>query len=803
MSSSCGVGEPIMRREDRRLLTGRGRYTDDFEPQALGVAFVRADVAHARIGDIDVSGALEVEGVHAVYTYEDLEGRFAEPLPLLIPHDGLSAPRTQYALAREEVCYAGEIVAMVVAEDRYVAEDAAAAILVDYGPLPVAADLAVAAQGGSATAHADMADNVAGRVAEEKGDVEAALRDAPHVFEWRFEIERSASMPMEGRAVVARYDAHDDTLLVHDSTQAPTGIRAGLAMLFGIDFARVQVCAPDMGGGFGVKVMQFYPEEVLVPWAARRLGRAVKWTEDRREHFVGSNHERKQIHEVRVGCDAEGRILALETRFLHDMGAYSPYGLIVPIITAAQLPGPYRLENYRYEFTALYTNMVPVSPYRGAGRPHGAYVMERTLEHVARELGLDRAELRRRNFIAPHEFPYDVGVTFQDGGPTIYDSGDYPRGFELLMEAIDYEGFAARRESAAREGRRLGLGFGCYVEGTGIGPYEGAAVSVLPDGRVVAATGLSSQGQGHETFLAQIVADRLGVDIEDIEVVTGDTRRIGFAVGTFASRTAVTAGTAMHKAAGVTRERAEKIAAGALEAAPEDLVFEDGHVHVRGAPEPRFSLGQLAALANPLRYAYGKGAEAAAKLAKRVYAEQGQPLAEGTEPGLGATEFYSPRSGVFGFGMHAAVVEVDPDTCDMRILRYVIVHDCGRMINPRIVDGQVVGGFAQGVGGAFYERMAYDEEGQLQNASFMDFLIPYATEVPRPELLHTETPSPNNELGVKGVGEAGVIPVAAVIAGALEDALGVPVDRMPCSPLDIFELSRAAERLPAGAKGGR
>jgi carbon-monoxide dehydrogenase large subunit len=772
-------GEPVERREDARLLTGRGRYTDDFEHDAAQVAFVRSQHAHARILDIDVSGALDVDGLLAVYTHEDLEGDFSAPLPLLTPHEGLVAPRTQHALAREEVRYAGEAIAMVVAVDRYVAEDAADRIRVQYEPLPVA--------GGLEAAAADEA-NLAGRVSEEKGDVDAALARAPHVFEWRFEIERSASMPMEGRAVVARWDPRERRLLVHDSTQAPTGIRGGLAALFGLDLEHVDVVAPDVGGGFGVKVMQFYPEEVLVPWAARRLGRPVKWTEDRREHFIGSNHERGQVHRVRVGCDDDGRILALETRFLHDAGAYCPYGLIVPIITAAQLPGPYRLDHYRYEFRAIFTNRVPTSPYRGAGRPHGAFVMERTLDRMAGELGLDRAEVRRRNLIEPDALPYDVGVTFQDGGPTVYDSGDYPRAFEMLLEAVDYAGFAAERERAAADGRRLGLGLAGYVEGTGIGPYEGAAVNVLGDGTVTVATGLGTQGQAHETVFAQIAADELGVALEDVQVTTGDTRRIGYGVGTFASRSAVVSGNAVRMAAASVRRQAQELAAGLLEADPDDVELVDGEARVKGAPGSAIPLRQLAVVANPLRYTYGEGATEAAVFARKAYASGEAPLREGATPGLNAVEYYSPRSGVFGFGMHAAIVEIDPDTCDLLIRRYVVVHDCGRVINPMVVAGQLYGGFAQGVGGAFYERIAYDEGDQIVNASFMDFLVPYATEVPVPELMHTETPSPNNPLGVKGVGEAGTIAVPAAIANAVADAVGRPVDRMPLSPLELFEL---------------
>lgn len=780
-------GERVERREDRRLLTGNGRYTDDFAPHAAHAAFLRSEYAHARVVDIDVAGALDVDGVHAVYTFDDLEGRFAEPLPLIIPHEAIVDGRTQYALARDEVRYVGETIAMVVARDRYVAEDAAEAIRVEYEPLPVAADLERAAGPDTPLVHGDRPDNVIGQVSEEHGDVDAALAAADHVFSWRFEIERSASMPLEGRAIVAGFD-EEGALLMYDSTQAPTGVRAGLSLLFGLSLEQVQVVAPDVGGGFGVKVIQFYPEEVLVPLAAHRLGMPVKWTEDRREHFIGSTHERKQVHDVTVGLDKDGRILGLQTSFLHDGGAYCPYGLIIPVITAAQLPGPYKLENYRYDFRAVFTNTVPTSPYRGAGRPHAAYVMERVMDRAAAELGLDRAEIRRRNLIQPDEFPYDVGVTYQDGGPTVYDSGDYPGGLELLLDRVGYDGFAARQHAARAEGRAIGLGIGCYVEGTGIGPYEGAAVNVLLDGSVTVASGMSSQGQGHETIFAQIAAEELGVPVGRVRVTTGDTRRLGWGVGTFASRTAVVAGNAVKKASREVRRQAAELAGRMLEADPEDLEFADGTVHVIGSPASGIPLGRLAAIANPLRYAFGEESAAAALLTRRAYASQDVPLPDGTTPGLNAVEYYSPKSGVFGYGMHAAVVEIDPECCAVRILDYVVVHDCGRIINPTIVEGQMYGGFAQGLGGALYERIAYDEDGQLQNASFMDFLMPYATEVPEPQLFHTETPSPNNELGVKGVGEAGTIPVAATIANAISDALGTPIDRMPISPSQLHEL---------------
>jgi aerobic carbon-monoxide dehydrogenase large subunit len=752
-------GAPVERREDLRFVTGRGRYTDDLGGPASEAAFVRSEHAHARIADIDVSGALDVDGVEAVYTYEDLDGGAAEPMPLLRDHPGITALRTQYALARDVVRYAGQPVVAVIARDRYTAEDAAARIRVDYEPLDPVVDLATAAR--------DPA-NVAGGFSEATGDVEAALRAAPRVFELRLGIERSAAMPMEGRAVFARYDADDDRLLVYDSTQVPTGIRSGLARMLGMDPERVEVVAPDVGGAFGMKGMRFYTEEVVVPWAARRLGRPVRWAEDRREQFIGSNHERGQLHEVRAGCDADGRLLALDVSFVHDTGAYLPYGLIVPLNTVAHLQGPYRVPAFRYAFRSVYTNTVPTSPYRGGGRPQGVFVVERVMDRIADELGLDRVDVRRRNLVEADAMPYDLGISGQDGTPISYDSGDYGTALEQLVEAAGYADFAGERSRAAAEGRRIGIGVACFVEGSGIGPFEGALVDVLADGTITVASGLSSQGQGHETTFAQIAADELAVPVDSVQVVVGDTRRIAHGIGTFASRAAVVGGSAVKNAASEVRERALEMAAQMLEADPADVALVDGSAVVRGAPGSAIPLGQLA-----------QRASVAA-------------LGRDRTPGLGATNYHSPDGWTWGFGIHAAVVEVDPETAAVEILRYAILDDCGRVINPVVVRGQVIGAFAQGVGGALYEQIAYDENGQIQNASFMDFLMPYATEIPRPELHHMETPSPRNELGMKGVGEAGVLPVAAALASAIEDAAGVRLERMPLMPAELFELMRAA-----------
>jgi CO/xanthine dehydrogenase Mo-binding subunit len=685
---------------------------------------------------------------------------------------------------------------MVVALSRGIAEDAAELVDVRSEPLPVTVDLETSAAVGAPLAHLDMEDNVAGRGAGSTGDVDAAFARAAHTFEWRFAMERSAAMPIETRSLLARFDPVERRLLVHDSSQAPTGVRFGLAMLFGLAPDDVHVVAPDVGGGFGVKVIQFYPEEVMVPWASRRLGVPVRWVEDRREHFVGSNHERGQVHHVRVAADDDGRIVALEDRFVHDSGAYCSYGLILPIITAAQLPGPYKLENYRYTFEAVFTNTVPTSPYRGAGRPHAAFVMERVIEKVSRALALDALDVRRRNFVQPADFPYHVGVIFQDGGPTVYDSGDYHAGLEALLSKLDLTGTRAEIARARAAGRRMGLGFGAYVEGTGIGPYEGASVSIDPDGSVSVATAHGSQGQGHETIFAQIAGDELGVPVDRVRVTTGDTRRLAYGVGTYASRTAVVGGNAVLMASQEVRRQAAEVAARVLEVAPHDVVFADGAVHVAGAPDRSIPLGRLAMASNPTRYAFGADAEEGARLSQLAYAGGDRPLPVGSKPGLAAVEYYSPTSGVFGFGFHAAVVEVDPQTGVVTILRYVAHHDSGRIVNPIIVEGQIHGAVIQGIAGALLERIDYGEDGQLLNGSFMDFLIPSAADVPGIEQTHTETPSPNNPLGIKGVGEAGTIPVSAVIANAVSDALGgVDVDHMPLAPEDVARLAAGGQRI--------
>jgi carbon-monoxide dehydrogenase large subunit len=787
------IGARIPRNEDPRLLRGLGCFVDDLNPPGIlhGMT-LRSPHAHARIVRIDATAARRVAGVRLVVTAAEL-GDLNQPSPLLIPHPTLTEPRTQRPLAVDEVRFVGEAVAFVVADDRYIAEDAAALIEVEYESLPVVVELASALTPGGPRVHADVPDNRAARLRQTVGDADAALGGAHRVLRERLTIERSCGSPMETRGVVAEWDRRRRALRVWDSTQAPLPIKNGLARLFGLPEFDVEVIAPDVGGGFGTKIMLFYPEEILVPHAAITLGRPVKWIEDRREHLIASNQERGQIHDVEVGIDEAGRILGLRDRFVHDAGAYTPYGIIVPIITSTQLPGPYRLRHYTVDFEVAYTNTAIVTPYRGAGRPHGAFVMERVIGLIARELGLEPAEVRRRNFIQPDEFPWDVGLTFQDGAPTRYDSGDYPAGLEMALDMIDARDFRRAQAEARRAGRWLGLGIGCCVEGTGIGPYEGAHVRVEPSGRVFVATAVTTQGQGHATTFAQIAADALGCVPADVTVVTGDTSRFNWGAGTYASRALVTSGSAIHRAALAVRDKAIRLAATLLEVSPHDLELADGRVRVKGAPGKELTLGALATVANPIRYAYGKDAsEAALRLVKP---RDGAVLLEGETPGLEAQGFYAPPLATFAGGCHAAIVEVDVDTGNLRILRYVVQHDCGTLVNPTIVEGQICGGVAQGIGGAFYERIVYDADGQPLTATFMDFLIPTAVEVPAIEIGHMETPSPLNPLGVKGVGEAGAIPVPALIAEAIDDALaplGVRIQEMPLDPGRLRAIIEAA-----------
>jgi CO/xanthine dehydrogenase Mo-binding subunit len=769
--STRAFGARIQRNIDPQLLRGEGAFVDDIPlAGALHCAFVRSPFARATVNAIDVSAAAAHPGVAAVYICDNI-GDLDREMPLLIPHPSMKDARTQRPLARGDVHYVGQTVAMVVAVDRYTAEDAAALIDVDYDPLPVEIELEKAILDEAPLVHATHPNNIAAHFVQVSGSPDKAIAGAEHVTRVKVRVDRSTAAPMECRAVAATFDRVTGELTVWDGTQAPISVRGGLASILKLDEDKVRVIAPHVGGGFGQKVLLFYPDELLVPYAAMQLGRPVKYIEDRRENFVGSSQERTQIHTIELYAKKTGEVVALRDSFLHDTGAFIPYGIAIAQVASTSIAGPYRIPNIWVEFTAVYTPTVPITPYRGCGRPQACFAIERAMDQLADELGLDRFEIRRRNLIADAEFPVlRDGLLFADGLAVSLDSGQYGKALEMLAERLDVDNFAAEQERARRDGKHLGLGMAFYVEGTGLGPYEGGHIKIHPiTGKVYVNTGLTSQGQGHDTVFAQIVADQLGVKVEDVILVEGDTKAFDWGVATFASRAAVVSGNAIHKSALIVRQKTLTAAANMLEADIGDIELRDGAAWVKGT-DRAVPLAAIATATNPLRYAFNEAAKAATQFAP-ASRHDGPALAEGQHPGLEATDYYSPACATWAYGVHGAILEVDPELCSVKVKRYVCIHDCGNMINPMIVEGQVMGGIAQGIGGALYERIEFDSDGNLVNANFVDFLVPYATEVPQVEILHLETPSPLNPLGVKGVGEAGCIPVGAVIASGVEDAL--------------------------------
>jgi carbon-monoxide dehydrogenase large subunit len=764
-------GAKVRRREDERLLTGSGRYVADVAlPGMLHVGVVRSPHAHARITAVDADAARQAPGVAHVLVPADVAalGR----LPLLVPHPSLIDPACPEILPQQVVSYAGQPVAIVVAEDAARAEDALALVRVEYTPLPAVATLDEALAIDGPRVH--PGGNIAARFTQRVGDPAAALARADLTLRERFRLHRGAGMALETRGMVARWDADLSQITIWSTTQSPQILRRLLARYLGLAEHAVRIVTQDIGGGFGPKAI-VYPEDILVPLLARRLRRPVRFIETRREHLLAVTQERDQWHDVELGLTRDGGIVALRDTFTHDCGAFVSWGIIVPLITSVSVPGPYRVPNYEVTLTAAYTNRVSVTPVRGAGRPQAVFVMERMLDLAAARLGLDRVAIRARNLIQASEFPYDVGLVSRDGGPRRYDSGNYPECLRRVAEAVGWQGFAAERERARAEGRALGIGLSLFVEDTGLGPYEGVRVRVDPTGQVFVFSGGSSQGQSHETTLAQIVADGLSVPFERVTVVPGDTNGLPYGVGTFASRIAVLGGTSADRAAAAVREKALAVAADHLEAAPEDLVLEDGRVSVRGVPSRGLSLADVASIAESPR--------------------PGSALPSGMDPGLEASAYVPVVQSTYSSGAHAAVVQVDAQTGTVQILRYVAVDDCGNMINPTIVQGQVHGGIAHGIGNALLEEVVYDEAGQLVTGTLMDYALPRAADVPSFEVHHVVTPSPLNPLGVKGAGEGGALPAPAAIAGAIADALGqlgVSITEMPCARERLWQHIRAA-----------
>jgi carbon-monoxide dehydrogenase large subunit len=660
---------------------------------------------------------------------------------------------------------------VVVADDRYAAEDLLGEVQVDYEPLEVVVDAEHAMRDDAPILHSGT--NVAEVLRMSSGDPDRVLSEAPHLLKERFSTQRYAGMPMETRGVVAEWDERKGAITVWSSTQVPNGVKRNLQISLALDENAIRVIAPDLGGGFGVK-LQIYPEETLIATVARRIGRPVKWIEDRWEHFVAATHGREQFHDVEIGYDDEGRILAIRDDCVTNTGAYlQSLTLVEPFIGVAMLTGPYRVEHFEAKATVVMTNKTPMNPFRGVGHVQAAFTMERMIDSIAVDLGLDPVEVRLRNMITPDQLPLNRGFGNVLAGTIVYDSGDYPTCLRRAVELAGYEEFRREQERLrAEEGRHLGIGIGCFVEETGLGPYESGTVRIEPSGKIVVLTGACSSGQGHATTLAQIAADELGAEMDDVQVLHGDTDLIRWGVGTYASRTAAVGGTAVRRAARKVKQRTLSVAGQLLEADMRDLEVRDGTVSVVGSPAVSITLGEIATALSP-----------------------GRPLPDGIEDyGLESTDVFHPPDNTFAYGVHIATVEVDVETGLVRVLRHVVVNDSGRVINPLILEGQVQGGVALGLGGCLLEEVIYDEDGQPRNPNFMDYRVPAIDNLP-PEILveHMEIPTPHNPDGIKGGGEGGAVGAPPAIANAVADALpGARINATPLTPARVHRAIREA-----------
>lgn len=753
------IGASIKRKEDPRLLTGQGRYIDDLRlPGMLHVAIVRSPHAHARILAFDTAAARRLPGVALVATAADLGN--AGRIPIRLGAKPSLAPFLQPPLALGRVRYVGEPVVLIVATDRRVAEDAADLVVVEYDSLPAIPGTEQAIQPGATALHEGTSGNVADRLLTVIGEPERAMEGAAVRLRQRFTVARHTGVPMETRGLLATHDV-TGVLTMWGPTKVPHFNRRVLAGLLGWPEERIRFVEPDVGGGFGVRG-EFYPEDFLIPWTAIRLNRPVKWIEDRREHMAATNHSRQQIHDVEVGATRDGHLIALVDHITVDMGAYlRTHGVTVPELTAALLPGPYRLPHYRCEVACVMTNKTPTGTYRAPGRYEGNFVRERTMDLLAAVIDMDPAEIRRRNFIPPEAMPYTVGATAL-GEQTTYDVGNYASALGAALDAIRYPQLRRDQAEVRKVGRHVGIGIASFVEKAGPGPWETARVVLDAAGRATVYTGGTSLGQGIETVLAQICAQELGLAVDDVTVRHGDTADVPEGIGAWGSRVTVVGGSAVYYAAGEVKTRLLARAADQLEAAARDLVVEDGHIWVRGAPDRRMAVNEVVP----------------------------------TE-GLAASHRYHATKMTYPYGTHVAVVDVDSHTGQVRILDYAIAYDVGRAVNPRLVEGQLVGGLAQGIGGALLEELVYDEHGQLLSATFMDYLLPTSMDMPKRVTIRIleETPTPLNPLGVKGAGEGGTAAAGAAIANAVADALqsiGAKVLDLPLSPDRVLTLLRTA-----------
>ena len=771
------VGKKITRLEDDVLLAGEATFIDDIQLDGmLHLAVVRSQVAHARIASINVSAARDLPGVAAVYTIDDLLPVLSqERIPENFPTPGDRVDVGPYVLARGEVCYVGEPIVAVIAENRYVAEDAAQLVVVDYDPLPGLADPRDAAKPDAPLVNSRQAEpgNIVQDLDFGHGDADKAFANAAHVVRSELYQHRGVSNSMECRGSIARYDPLRKTFTMWSSCQAPHSHRSVLVYLLGLDEAQIRVIVPSIGGGFGPKLL-FYPEDGIISAAALLLGRPIKWIEDRREHLITTTQERDQFWDVEMALDAEGKILGLRGQMYHDQGAYTARGFNIPFSAATTILGPYVIPNYALNVIVAHTNKVPATSMRGAGHPQGCFTMERMIDRAADAAGIDRTIVRERNLIRFEDMPYAHPLKTQAGQQIVYDSGNYEKCQGDLLEALDYAGFRARQAAALANGRYLGLGIANYVKPTGRGPFETGIVRIGTSGKISVYTGGIAMGQGFQTAMSQIVADQLGVSPADVTIVHGDTQNVTQGFGGFASRQTVCAGSSIHLAAGAVRKKVLAIAAHLLEASAEDLELVDGKVFVKGVPGMAVGFQEIASA---------------------VAGVPGYALPEGITPGLEAEASFMPDNVAYANGAHGAELEVDIGTGHVRIKRYVIVHDSGRLINPFIVDGQVHGGVTLGLGHALFENMIYDDQAMPQSTNLAEYLIPTAPEVPNYEIIHQESVTDRNPIGVKGVGECGVMTAAPAILSAIESALqdfDIKLDKYPVTPSDIISKIQAA-----------
>jgi carbon-monoxide dehydrogenase large subunit len=789
MSVSRLFGATVKRREDPRLITGKGMYTDDFKlPGMLHMVILRSPYAHARITSLDVSKAKQLPGVHAVLTGKDLAGK-VNPIPTawLIPASDLKTPPYP-ALATDHVRYTGDAVAAVVAETPAIARDARDLIDVNYEPLPVVTETEKALAGGAPQLHDDAPGNQAFHWSFANGDADGAINNAEVVIRHRFVQQRLIPNAMETRGAVASWQPGADELTLYNTTQNPHIVRFLCSVTNNIPENKIRVFARDVGGGFGSKI-PFYGGDALTVFASQVTGRPVKWIEDRRENYLATIHGRDQVTEVELAAKRDGTMTGLRIKAYSNMGAYlSTAAPGVPTwLFALIVPGCYTIQDYKCDVWGAFTNTTPTDAYRGAGRPEAAFLMERMTDLLAGELGMDPVDVRRKNFIPADAFPYTTG------GTLTYDSGNYQGTLDKALEMANYSGFRQQQQQLRQQGRYQGIGLSTYVEVCGLAPspaagamgfqgglWEPATVRMLATGKVVVLTGTSPHGQGEETTFAQLVADQLGVAVEDVDVVHGDTASIPMGWGTYGSRSTAVGGTAIFKATQKVIEKAKKIAAHLLEAAPDDVVFDSGTFHVQGSPDKSKTIQEIALMAN---------------LAWN--------MPEGVEPALEESSFHDPTNFTYPFGAHICTVEVDPDTGEVKILRYVAVDDVGVVVNPMIVDGQVHGGVAQGIGQALYEHAIYDEAGQLITGSMTDYAVPNMTQIPTVETARTETPCPHNLTGIKGVGETGTIAASQAVVNAVVDALsplGIKHIDMPLTPERVWKAMQAAKS--AGGSNG-